>query len=264
MKGRAWLGTLKRLAMAGALAAPLLAGPPFLTDDPEPVELDHLELYVFGANSGWGYSRTGSGPAVEFNYGILPQTQFHIIVPEANSTQEGMPGRSGLGDIELGVKYRFLEETESRPQIGVFPLIEVPTGNASRGLGAGHTQIFLPVWIQKGWGPWTTYGGYGWWRNPGPDQRNWSYAGWLLQRDLSKTLTLGGEVFRTTAATLSDPASAGFNLGGMVNFSERHHLLFSCGRNITGTRQTYAYVAYQLTVSAPRGLQALLGRHPHG
>lgn len=246
---------------AGMLGIPLLAGPPFLTDDPEPVELDHMEIYLFGANNGWGFTRSGIGPALEFNYGILPETQFHLIVPVSSSAPGGgQPGRAGLGDTEIGVKYRFLEETDSRPQIGVFPLVEVPTGNADLGLGAGHTQVFLPVWLQKSWGPWTTYGGCGWWRNPGADQRDWSYAGWLLQRDLSEKLTFGAELFRTTASTVQGQASTGFNVGGTVNFGKAHHLLFSLGRNVTGEAQTFLYVAYQLTLAAPPGLAALFGR----
>ena len=46
-----------------------------------------------------------------------------------------------------------------RPMIGVFPLVEAPTGDARRGLGAGHTREFLPLWLQKSFGGWTTYGG---------------------------------------------------------------------------------------------------------
>jgi hypothetical protein len=37
----------------------------------------------------------------------------------------------------------------------------VPTGNESRGLGAGHVQLYLPIWFQKDFGKWTTYGGGG-------------------------------------------------------------------------------------------------------
>lgn len=239
MKGRS------ACLLLASLAA--LAGPPFRTDDPEPVEPGHLEFYVFGAGQRGPGDSPGVGPALEFNYGILPDTQVHVVVPRAFDRPRGAPSQAGRGDTEVGVKFRFLHETEGRPQIGVFPLVELPTGDAAKGLGAGHTQVYLPVWIQKGWGPWTTYGGWGWWRNPGEGQRNWTYAGWLLQRDLGGHLTLGAELFHTTAATLEGQASSGFDLGGQVNLGEEHHLLFSAGRNLSGERQTFAYLGYQLT-----------------
>ena len=156
--------------LLAALCAPVHAGPPFKTDDPEPVDLGHLEAYLFSLGGYVPGDLSGFGPAVEFNYGILPDTQFHIIVPYAFDRPADAPAQGGLGDIEIGVKYRFVHESSRMPQIGIFPFVEVPSGNASKGLGAGHTQVYLPVWAQKSWGPWTTYGGYGWWRNPAREQ----------------------------------------------------------------------------------------------
>ncbi|HZU54111.1 MAG TPA: transporter [Holophagaceae bacterium] len=226
---------------------PAWAGPPFKTDDPAPVDLGHLEFYAFAAGQRGTGDSSGAGPAFEFNYGILPETQFHIVVPVAYDRPEGGPSQRGLGDTEVGFKVRFLKETDTLPQIGIFPLVEIPTGDAEKGLGAGHTQVYIPIWIQKSWGAWTTYGGYGWWRNPGEGARDWSYAGWLLQRDLGQRLTLGGELFHTTASTADGRSSNGFNLGGQVNFGEKHHLLFSAGRNFSGETQSYFYFGYQLT-----------------
>ncbi len=237
---------LKRLACFLACAA-LCAGPPFKTDDPEPVALGHLEFYAFAAGQRVEGGSSGVGPAVEFNYGILPETQFHLVLPLAYDRPEGGPSQRGLGDTEVGFKVRFLQETDTRPQIGVFPLVEIPTGHADKGLGGGHTQVYLPIWIQKSFGAWTTYGGYGWWRNPGDGNRNWGFAGWLLQRDFGERLTLGGELVHSTAATLDGRASDGVDLGGQVNFGEKHHLLFSAGRTFRGDRQTSFYLGYQLT-----------------
>jgi hypothetical protein len=229
------------------LCAAAFAGPPFKTDDPAPVDLGHLEFYAFAAGQRVAGGSSGVGPALEFNYGILPDTQFHIVLPVAYDRPSDAPSQAGLGDAELGVKYRFLQETDTRPQVGIFPLVELPTGDADKGLGAGHTQVFLPVWVQKSWGPWTTYGGYGWWRNPGEGARNWSYAGWLLQRDLGERLTLGGELFRTSASTLDGRSSGGIDFGGQVNFGQKHHLLFSVGRNFSGATQSSFYFGYQFT-----------------
>lgn len=233
--------------LLGAVCGRVYAGPPFKTDDPEPVDLGHLEAYLFSVGDRVFGGVSGIGPAVEFNYGILKDTQFHVIVPYAFNRPPDAPAQGGMGDIEVGIKYRFVHETGALPQIGIFPLVEIPTGNAAKGLGGGHPQIYLPVWAQKSWGPWTTYGGYGWWRNPGAGNRNWSYLGWLVQRDLGKRLTLGVEAWRNTAQTAGGRASTGLDAGGQVNLSEKHHILFSVGRSVAGERQAHFYLGYQLT-----------------
>ncbi len=70
-----------------------------------------------------------SGPAVEFNWGAIPNVHLHIIVPFAAILPSNNPrfapagaGPSafGLGDIETGIKFRFVQETKRRPQIGTF------------------------------------------------------------------------------------------------------------------------------------------------
>src|SRR6185312_13437673 len=64
----------------GALLAPalVLAGPPFLTDDPAPVDYQHNEFYVFSILDHSGDETSTSGPAFEYNRGVIPNVQFHI------------------------------------------------------------------------------------------------------------------------------------------------------------------------------------------
>jgi len=130
---------------------------------------------------------------------------------------------------------------------GIFPLVEVPTGNASQGLGSGHLQVFLPVWLQKSWGAWTSYGGGGYWINPGAGNKDYWLTGWLLQRDLNKHLTLGNEFYYLTPAAEGDRRQLNFNFGGQYNFDEGHHVLFSAGRSILGETVLTTYLAYQWT-----------------
>ena len=63
----------------------------------------------------------------------------------------------------------------------------------------GSTWYKVPLWAQKSWGPWTTYGGGGETlfdhAAHAIGYQNFPFAGWLLQRDIGKKLTLGGEVF---------------------------------------------------------------------
>jgi hypothetical protein len=223
------------------------AGPPFLTDDPEPVDLNHWEFYVFGqGDQTSGYSAI-TGPAIEMNYGILPNTQLHLIASMANFSSSGSGWASGYGDTEVGVKYRFLDETDSLPQVGVFPMAELATGNSSNGLGNGSTWYRLPLWIQKSWGPWTSYGGGGVALNSAPGQKNSCFAGWLVQRDLGKYLTLGTEVFWQGSDAVGGPGSAIANIGGSVNFTDKFNLLFSAGHSISGERHTAWYLGLYWT-----------------
>ena len=230
------------------IPASAIAGPPYRTDDPEPVELYHWEFYTFTQGTHISGDTSGVGPAFEFNYGLIPNGQFHIVVPMAFDTPAGGPNQFGIGDTELGLKYRFIEEDKDgwRPQVGVFPFLELPSGNQSKGLGAGHTREFLPLWVQKGFGEWTTYGGGGYWINQDNNlgDKNYWYFGWLLQRKITDKLTLGGEIFHQTATNINSFESTGFNLGGSYDFDDHNHLLFSAGRGFQNASTTNLYSWY--------------------
>ena len=219
------------------------AGPPFETDDPEPVEYQHWEIYL-GATAiqlqGQGWS--GTAPFLELNYGPLPDTQFSLTEQVAFSSSTGGFSAYGYGDTLAGIKYRFIHEGTEIPQVAFFPQVNIPTGDVTKGLGAGVAQTLLPIWLQKSWKPWTTYGGAGYWLNPGTGNKNWFFAGWEVQRDFGKGLTLGGEIFYHSASTLSQTDGMGFNLGGMVHFDDVNHIVFSLGRDFIQT--TYALTAY--------------------
>jgi len=222
------------------------AGPPFRTDDPEPVEYQHWEIYGFAAATQVQGERSGVLPGVEVNYGAVPDLQLHIIAPLAFDKPSGNDTRHGYGDTEVGIKYRFVHEDQGgwRPQVGTFPLIELPTGNADRNLGTGHTRLFVPVWVQKSIADWTTYGGGGYWINHGADNRNYWFFGWLLQRKINDKLAVGGEIFHQTADKIGGAESTGFNFGGTYDFTEHYHLLFSGGRGIQSARTTNEFSYY--------------------
>jgi hypothetical protein len=154
---------------------------------------------------------------------------------------------SGLGDTEAGIKYRFIHETNDWPQVGIFPLIEVPTGDGSRGLGNGRAWFQLPLWVQKSWGSWTTYGGGGLALNSAPGQRDYPFGGWELQHNFGSNLMMGGEIFAQRPAAKGDKGFEAFNLGGSYNLNEHFSLLFSAGHSIEGDRQTLWYFALYWT-----------------
>jgi hypothetical protein len=132
--------------------------------------------------------------------------------------------------------------------VGVFPIIDLPTGKSSLGLGSGYYRTFLPIWFQKSLGAWQSYGGGGYWINTGSGNKNYWFFGWQVQRELSKAITLGGEVFYNTPTARAEGGRTGFNVGTIVNFTDEHHLLFSAGRDIHGQNRFSTYIAYQLTI----------------
>jgi hypothetical protein len=230
-----------------SISIPALAGPPFRTDDPEPVEYRHWEVYVASQGSFDRNETSFTAPHVEINYGIVPDIQIHLIAPFEYVKVEGESSHYGYTEMEIGAKFRFIQETDSHPQVGVFPTLVLPTGDKNKGLGSGEVQAFLPIWIQKGWGQWNTYGGGGYWINPGADNRDYWFFGWEVQRDVTKYLTLGVEVFHQTPSEVGGESSSGFYAGAIINFSEVHHILLSVGRDFSGANEASFYLGYQLT-----------------
>jgi hypothetical protein len=230
-----------------SISVTALAGPPFRTDDPEPVEYRHWEVYIASQGSLDRDEASLTAPHIELNYGIYPNVQLHLIAPFEYVKPEGEPSHYGYADMELGAKIRFIQESGWRPQVGVFPIIVLPTGDQGRGLGSGEVQVFFPLWVQKSWGPWTTYGGGGYWINPGSGNKNYWFLGWEVQRDITKYLTLGAEVFYQSASEEGGESDVGCNVGAIINFTDVHHLLLSAGRDFSGPNNFSFYVGYQLT-----------------
>jgi hypothetical protein len=250
----------RTLAGLALLSTAALAGPPFQTDDPEPVDFRHYEFYTFAASDGTAVETDAVGPAFEFNWGPLPNVHLHLIAPLAAILPANNPALApagtgpravGLGDIELGIKYRFVQESKYCPMIGTFTMFELPSGSAVRGLGVGKTWYKVPLWAQKSFGPWTTYGGGGVTFVSAPGYRNFPYAGWLVQRDLGKKLTLGTEVFYHGPEGLATPQTRPatlVDLGGYYKFRDPgFQLLFCYGHTAIGQTENYAYLGLYWT-----------------
>ncbi len=228
------------------------AGPPFVTDDPEPTDYRHWEIY-----SGFTYTRDDSGnvdasfPFAEFNYGALPNVQVSLSLPL--SFTEAAPAnlpRYRIGGIDFGIKVRFVEESASRPQISLYPSIETPTA------GSGNrTVTSLPIWLQKSSGPWTAFGGAGLYLNPGPQNLNYTFEGGALERTISPGTTVGAELFRQSAASLRDRGSAGTNVGAIMQVGAYHAVVLSIGRGLSNgdSFSSYASYEFELGPSGSRG-----------
>jgi hypothetical protein len=263
---------LTRLRRNGVIAALLFLliltgsqlwaqGPPYQTDDPVPVDLHHYEFYIFGSADGTPVEMDSSGPAFEFNWGALPRVQVHAILPWGVVAPSNNPiylpsgtgpTEFGLTDMELGVKIAFIKESKHVPQIGSFTMFELPTGNASKGLGVGKVWYKLPIWLQKNVGKWTLDGGVGYQVVPQTGYRNFLYTGWLVKKQLNERLELGAEVFAHGAegsATPQTQSSTLIDVGGYYHFKQHpgQQFLFCYGHSVAGQTENYAYVGMYWT-----------------
>jgi hypothetical protein len=127
----------------------IFAGPPYITDDPEPVEYRHWEVYLASIFTKQPEAWTATAPHLEVNYGALPNLQLHTILPMTLYAPAQGASSYGYSDTELGAKYRFVQERKWLPQIGTFPLLEVPTGSHARNLVADICRHSCPFGCKR-------------------------------------------------------------------------------------------------------------------
>jgi hypothetical protein len=220
------------------------AGPPFVTDDPEPPPPGGWEInvpFILEHESG---ATEMDAPLFDLNYG-LPDIQLKLEIPVEIIHDESDGTVSGAGDLLLGVKWRFLNNEQSKFQAGVYPQLLVPTGDHSRGFGEGQPGFVLPLLAQKSWDKWTLYGNVGFWWRSAPESRDYFYAGAVLEREINERLELGVELFGNSPKERDGRSDVAFNIGGTWKLSKHLNLLFSGGRDIVGDTHAMAYFGIQ-------------------
>jgi Putative MetA-pathway of phenol degradation len=241
------LNIRRALTIAGCLLVgdPALAGPPFVTDDPELPPSGAWEInvpFILERTPG----RTDlDAPLFDLNYG-LPELQLKAEFPIEVASKDHGRIAAGVGDLLFGVKWRFLHDESSQLQLGFYPQLRVPTGNHARDLGQGQPAFVLPFLAQKSWDNWTLYGNLGYWRQTAAETRNYVYAGAVLEREINEQLTLGAELFGNFPKEQGGSPDVGFNVGGAWKVSGHLSLLFSGGGDIVGDTNAMAYIGLQL------------------
>jgi hypothetical protein len=62
-------------------------------------------------------------PFAEINYGPRPNVQIAGSFPLTFTTNPNDPARFGAANGDFGIKYRFIPESASRPQVAFYPSI---------------------------------------------------------------------------------------------------------------------------------------------
>jgi hypothetical protein len=231
------MGVVTNLCISRAVA-----GPPFVTDDPQPTDYRNWEIY-----SGFEYENDRGGgvfaaaPFAEFNYGAMPNIQVSTSLPlDDDYTDTGH--RYSYGGTEFGIKARFVQESDNRPQISFYPSVQIPAGCCDRVL------TFLPIWLQKSSGPWTAFGGGGLYINTGMGKRDYTFVGSAVERAISPGTTLGIELFHQGPDMIGGIGTTGTNIGVTTQLGAHHALLFSFGRSLSGNTSFSGYASYEFAL----------------
>jgi hypothetical protein len=142
------------------LLAPLTiqAQQPFVTDDADvtPKGKFHFEFsneFDFLQRSSFPNLRQNTAD-FELDYGLFENVEIGIEAPLLSLLNAAgtVPKRvSGIGDMNLSVKYNFLREREKSrmPAITIAANFELPTGDTMRQLGSGLSDFYLNGILQK-------------------------------------------------------------------------------------------------------------------
>ncbi|MBV9930510.1 MAG: hypothetical protein JO013_06170 [Alphaproteobacteria bacterium] len=229
-------------ALAFSLGTPAAAGPPYVSDDPEPTDYKHWEIYLFAAGGG-RQGETAADAGVDLNYGAAKDLQLTAVLPLAYDRSGGR-SRFGSGEVEVAAKLKLVHQAKGNaiPDVAVFPRLFLPTARA--GLGSGRLQLLLPVWAQKDFGPWSLFGGGGYQINPGAGNCDYWLTGVGLTRALSKKLTLGAELYHRGPDAEGGKAFTGVNAGLSYKVAGPYSLLLSVGPGLQHRREEGRYAVY--------------------
>ena len=185
---------------------------PFYTDDPSVTEQGkwHFEFFnEFDALQRPQYPNVRQNTAnYKLNYGLPYNLELDVDAPYlAIFRALGTQGSTGLGDTNLGVKWKFHKESQMShlPALGASLYIELPTGDTQQQLGSGLTDYWLNLMGQKSLSDKTRINGNIGFLFAGNTStgvlgiqttRGHVYTGGLsILHDLNPRLTLGGEFY---------------------------------------------------------------------
>jgi hypothetical protein len=245
---------LRSIVLTVAVCVPVIApviapggSPPMITDDPRTPGNGQWEV-----NLGWVYEHAHAGaaeheaPLVDINYGWNDRVQLKYEVPWIVVEGEG----SGLGNSEVGVKWRFIDGGEQGWNISAYPQIEFrnPGSNSvERGFAEPGTTVLLPFEFERNFEALTL--GFELGRAfSSRDEDQW-YGGVVLSRDLTAglegLLELHGDSevgFGRSTVTL--------NVGAVWELGEQGSLLVSVGRDVHDElyegKRTIAFAGWQM------------------
>ena len=234
--GARWRAIVASTALFLAWATPAPAGPPYLTDDPDPTDTGHYEIYAF--SEGLFARRDYDGVAgLDLNYGPVPDVQLTATLPLDVTT--AVRPHIARGEVEIGVKWRFFQDDKRGLSLAMFPRVFLPTSH-----DGGLASLLLPLWA--GWKNerWSVFGGGGYHWRPGAGNRDSLVEAIAVTRTLGEALTIGAEIAHEGADAVGGEGSTTLGLGAVIGLGGPFSLLLSGGPQRTDRSHDVGLHAY--------------------
>ena len=121
-----------------------LAGPPLETDDPDTPGPGNWEINIASTLEKRG-GIWEIKPVLDLNYGLGERVQLKVKPRLVILDEPSRVARSGAGNIQLGVKWRFADEDDFGAAISIYPQLDLnPSGHSvARGLVDDGTDFTL-------------------------------------------------------------------------------------------------------------------------
>lgn len=241
-----WLVLLPIMLCLAALSS--FAGPPLEFDDPDTPGAGKWEIN-FASTMEKRASLWEFKPLLDLNYGWGERVQLKLKPRLVVLDPPDSGARAGAGNIQFGVKWRFLDEDKHGVAMSVYPQADFnpPGRSIERGLVDDGHDLFLPVQVARTFGRTRLYadGGYNW-REGREDE--W-IVGVAAEHRLTDKFIVMGEL-RDIAQADFDAHELFFNAGFKWKLHEYWTLLAAAGRTIHEPRgeraAVFSYLGLQL------------------
>jgi hypothetical protein len=182
-------------------------------------------------------------PEMDLNYGVGEHIQLTLQTAPVLSTHSGHGLIGGIGGTEAAVKWRFLDEATSSPDMSMFPrvIFNVEQSSVRRGLAEDGTRFQVPFQAAKAFGRLRMDAEFG------PRVSTVGRSEWLYG------IVCGFEVTKPTMlmAELHDESRMNFsrdtltlNFGLRHEFTETYILILSMGHELRSPDQPTALLGY--------------------
>jgi hypothetical protein len=243
------------LLLSGLGLAFAQGGPPYYTNDPGTpgnrqweINLGYMPFFFEGQS----VSHT---PDVDINYGAGDRVQLTYEDAWLRVRNLPAPAKYGMGQDQLGLKWRFYDTGEEGMSFSVFPQLSVnnPNHAVQRGITPPGASLILPLEFSGKVGPVhvNVEAGYNL-VHLGPD--GW-LTGLVVGRDITKKLELDAEFYATGTfhPTFAQPT---LDVGARYKWRPPFILLMMAGRGVEPARSNQPFFVGYF------GIQILLPKKP--